>query len=191
MDRGSSDRPDVRSTVSIGVFAALIIAGSYVVVPLPFSPVPVALQSLFVLLSAVVLGPRRGVLTVLLFLGMGAVGLPVFAGGQGGPAHFLRPTAGYLLGYIPAAGAAGALAALGRNRSLAVRRRYDALAAAAGSLIIYAVGVPVLQLVTGMRPAAAVAAGILPFLPGDLLKVVVTAALAGRLRRRLEAGSDA
>ena len=179
-------RPDIRATIAIGVFAALIIAGSYVVVPLPFSPVPLALQSLFVLLAAVVLGPRRGTLTVLLFLGMGAVGLPVFAGGQGGPAHFLRPTAGYLLGYLPAAAVAGAIAAYGRGRAAAIRRRFDALAATTGSIIIYATGVPVLQLITGMNVPAALTAGLLPFVPGDLIKVVIAAALADRLRRAIE-----
>ena len=179
-------RPDIRSTIATGVFAALIIAGSYVVVPLPFSPVPLALQSLFVLLAAVVLGPRRGTLTVLLFLGMGAVGLPVFAGGQGGPAHFLRPTAGYLLGYLPAAAAAGTIAAYGRGRAPAIRRRFDALAAIAGSIIIYAIGVPVLQLITGMSLPAALSAGLLPFVPGDLIKVLVVAALADRLRRAID-----
>ncbi len=180
----------IRATVSVGVFAALIIAGSYIVVPLPFSPVPIALQSFFVLLAGLVLGPKWGAFTVFLYLSMGAVGLPVFAGGQGGPAHFLRPTAGYLVGYLPAVALAGAVAAIGRRASRKKQRALDALGAALGSLVIYAVGAPVLSRVTGMSMSAALAAGIVPFLPGDLIKVLVAATFADRLRRRF-AGPDA
>lgn len=174
----------IRATVSVGVFAALIIAGSYIVIPLPFSPVPIALQSFFVLLAGLVLGPKLGVYTVLLFLIMGAVGLPVFAGGQGGPAHFLRPTAGYLVGYLPAVAVAGAAAAAARGAGPGRRRAFDAVGALLASLVVYAVGAPVLSRVTGMSMSAALAAGILPFLPGDLVKVAVAVTFADRLRHR-------
>jgi biotin transport system substrate-specific component len=177
---------DIRTAVTTGVFAALIIAGSYIIIPLPMTPVPMVLQSMFVLTAGLVLGPKLGLLTVALYLGMGAIGLPVFAGGRAGPAHFLGPTAGYLVGYLPAVFTCGALSVLGRRRrSARTRRMIDFAAALAGTAVVYAVGVPVLARVTGMGLAAAISAGAVPFIPGDLLKVVVAAGAADRLRGHL------
>ena len=176
----------VRAAVSVGVFAALIVAGSYVSVPLPMTPVPVALQSLFVLLAALILGPKAGTLAVALFLAMGAIGLPVFAGGRGGPAHFFGPTGGYLLGYLPAAAVCGLLSQWGRRSgSIRVRTLIDAGAAAVGTAVLYACGVTVLAGVTGMTAPAAIAAGAVPFLIGDGVKIAVAAAVAPRVRERL------
>jgi biotin transport system substrate-specific component len=150
--------------------AALMAAGAYMVVPL--RPVPIVLQNLFVLLAGLLLGPAWGTASVLVYLALGAVGLPVFAGGGGGLAHFAGPTGGYLLGYVPAAAVAGALS---RRRNSAVA---DAWAATAAALVVYACGVPWLALVTRMSPTRALAAGLLPFLPGDALKVAVAVAVA-------------
>ncbi len=176
----------IRAAVSIGVFAALIVAGSYVSVPLPMTPVPVALQSLFVLLAALILGPKAGTLAVVLFLAMGAIGLPVFAGGRGGPAHFFGPTGGYLLGYLPAAAVCGIISRWGhRFASIRVRALIDAGAATIGTTVLYACGVTVLARVTGMTIPAAVAAGAVPFLIGDAVKIAVAAAVAPRVRERL------
>ena len=176
----------IRAAVSIGVFAALIVAGSYVSVPLPMTPVPVALQSLFVLLAALILGPKAGTLAVVLFLAMGAIGLPVFAGGRGGPAHFFGPTGGYLLGYLPAAAVCGIVSQWGRRfASIRVRTLIDAGAATVGTAVLYACGVTVLARVTGMTIPAAVAAGAVPFLIGDAVKIAVAAAVAPRVRERL------
>ncbi|TVQ98135.1 MAG: biotin transporter BioY, partial [Spirochaetaceae bacterium] len=176
----------IRRAVSVGVFAALIVAGSYVSVPLPVTPVPVALQSLFVFLAALILGPKAGTLAVALFLAMGAIGLPVFAGGRGGPAHFFGPTGGYLLGYLPAAAVCGIISQWGRRFvSTRTRALIDAAAATIGTAVLYASGVTVLARVTGMTAAAAIAAGAAPFLIGDAVKIAVAAAVAPRVRERL------
>jgi biotin transport system substrate-specific component len=92
------------------LFAALISAGAFVSVPLPFSPVPIVLQNFFVVLAGLVLGPLWGAFSVALFLLAGALGVPVFAGASGGIAVFARPTGGFLLGYLPGAFLSGLLA---------------------------------------------------------------------------------
>ncbi len=154
------------------VGASLLIAlSAQVVVPLPYSPVPVTGQTFAVLLAGALLGSRRGLLAVAAYLAQGAAGLPVFAGGTGGAFHFLGPTGGYLLGFLPAAWLVGRLAEAGWDRRL-----WSAAAAmAAGNMLILACGAAWLLPFAGAD--GAVAAGILPFLPGDLLKVALAAAL--------------
>ena len=142
----------------------LLALSSQAAIPLPFTPVPVTMQTLAVLLIGMVLGSRRGALSVLLWLGEGAVGLPVFATGLF--------TGGYLVGFVAAAALVGWLA----------ERRWDrrpgttVAAMAIGTLVIYAFGVAWLSLFVGF--GAALVQGVLPFLLGDALKIAAaTAAL--------------
>jgi biotin transport system substrate-specific component len=131
---------------------ALIIGGSLFValsgriaIPLPFSPVPITGQTLAVLLVGALLGSRRGASSLLLYLLQGAVGLPVFAGGMGGPAHLLAPTGGYLFGFVGAAFVAGLLAEQRWDRQV----QSNALAMLLGNLVIYAFGLPWLAYFVG------------------------------------------
>lgn len=163
-------REEISGAVRGALFVALITVGSYIVIPLPFSPVPIALQSGFVLLAGLMLPARWAVGSVLLYLFLGGVGLPLFAGGSGGLGHLVGPTGGYLLGYVPAVAATALIAA----DSLWPR----IVAATVGSLLIYAVGVPWLAIVQGLSPVQAISLGMVPFLPGDALKVVAAALLA-------------
>ncbi len=159
------------------VFAALISVGAYIAVPLPGTPVPIVLQNLFIMLAALLLGPRWGLAAVLLYLAMGALGLPVFSGGTGGIARFAGPTGGYLLGYLPATFAMGAISAAGGRR----RWWRDLLALLVGTAVIYAVGVPWLKTAIRGSWAKALTGGLLPFIPGDALKIAVAVPLAGRI----------
>ncbi len=163
------------TTVHIALFAALIAVGAYIVVPLPFSPVPLVLQNMLVLLAGALLGAKRGALAVALYLGLGTVGLPVFAGGAAGPATFLGPTAGYLVSYLPAAAICGVL-----TRGRPSRGRVLG-ASAVGAALILAGGSAGLVIVAGLQPLEAVMLGALPFLPGDALKVVAIAAVHRRV----------
>jgi biotin transport system substrate-specific component len=172
------DRLGLRSLVLASLLAALMAAGAYIAIPI--GPVPIVLQNLFVLLAGLLLGPAWGLASVLVYLFLGAVGLPVFSGGSGGIAHFAGPTGGYLLGYIPAVAVTGWLARRGKS-SVA-----DAWAATAGAMLVYAAGVPWLAMTTHMTAAKAATVGVLPFLPGDALKVAVAVAVARWARPLLD-----
>jgi biotin transport system substrate-specific component len=156
------------------LFAALCAAGAFIALPIPGSPIPVVIQNLFVVLAGLLLGPLWGSVSVLIFLVLGALGFPVFSGGRGGLAHFAGPTGGYILGYLVAAFVAGHIA---RKRGLL----RSALAASAGFLIILALGVLRLKLLKNVNWAKALAAGVLPFLPGDAVKAILAALVAAKL----------
>lgn len=154
--------------------AALLLAtllGAYVEVPLPFTPVPLTLQTFFVLLSGALLGRRWGLSVQGTYLGLGAAGFAAFAGASAGIFHLLGPTAGYLWAFP----AAAALAGWGfRSPRLAVR----AFSLAAGALLILVSGAAWLGWSLGLGPARAFLLGVAPFLPGEALKVFAVLAAA-------------
>jgi len=155
-------------------FAAATALSAYVRIPLPFSPVPLTLQTLFVLLAGVTLGASAGAASQVLYLAAGACGLPVFAGSAG----LAGPTAGYLLAFPLAALIAGLLARRRTRTALAV-------GLLGGTLCIYLLGSLWLALLSGGSLSAALAAGVLPFLPGDALKLAAVWSMAGLCRRAI------
>lgn len=159
------------------LFAALISVGAYIAIPIPGTPVPIVLQNFFIMLAGLLLGPAWGVIATMIYLVLGAIGLPVFAGGTGGIARFLGPTGGYLFGYIPA------VFIMGLISRLCPKRRWwlDAAALAAGCAVVYAIGVSWLKTAIGSSWEKAIAGGLLPFLLGDTVKAALAVLLAGRL----------
>ncbi|AFG37069.1 biotin transporter BioY [Spirochaeta africana] len=163
---------------------AAIAAGSYISVPA--GPVPFTLQTMFVLLTGLVLIPGWAAAALGAYLLMGGFGLPVFSAGSGGVGHLLGPTGGYLWAFLPAAVIIAWLQRVCENcipqtsriRTAAV----DLLTVIVGTLIIYAGGVTQLAAVTGMAPGEAVAAGMLPFLMGDVIKMAAAVACAALMR---------
>jgi biotin transport system substrate-specific component len=169
-----------RDLAYIALFAALT-AALGLVPPIPLGPVPITAQTLGVMLAGSVLGAKRGFLALLLFLVLVAIGLPVLPGGHGGLAVFAGATAGYLVGWPLGALVVGLL-------TEGVWTRYHlgwGLAAnvLGGILVIYAVGVPVLRAITGLGWVDAVRLGALVFIPGDLVKAGIAAAVAVQVRR--------
>ena len=159
------------------VFAALIIVLGTVIVPLP-GGVPITGQTLGVMLAGLVLGPRLAPLSVGLVLALAAVGLPVLAGGRGGLGVFVGPSAGYLFGWIAGVVVIGLLMRTGRFTWWR-----SALAALVGGVLtVYAFGIPIQALVTGV-PLGPTALSSLAFLPGDLIKVVAATLVVVALRR--------
>lgn len=166
------------------IFGASILTGlaAQIAIPLPFTPVPVTGQTFAVLLSGAVLGWRRGFAAQALYLVEGALGLPVFAGGAAGPQVFAGPTAGYLIAFPLAAALTGWLAERAWDR----RSFTMFVAMLLGSTVIFALGA------TGLAhfmPASQVfAAGVVPFIPGDLIKTSLAALVFPRVWRRMARG---
>ena len=153
--------------------SVLIALSAQIAVPLPFTPVPVTGQTFAILVVGMALGARRGALAVMAYLMEGASGLPVFAGGTGGMAVLMGPTAGYLFGFIPAAFATGWLAEKGWDRNAIS----TALAMAIGNAIIYVPGLTVLGTMLNATPSVTLGYGFLPFYMGDLVKLALAAAV--------------
>lgn len=159
-----------RSFALVVAFSLLTALAAQIAVPLPFTPVPLTGQVFAVLLTGALLGSRLGALAMLAYLAEGAAGLPFFFGGRGGAAHLLfSPTAGYLFAYPVAAFATGYLAERGWDR-----RYFRALAAMAiGSAVILFGGWA--GLLRFFSPAQAFAQGVVPFIPGDVIKIALAA----------------
>ena len=164
--------------VLAALMAALTAVGAYIYVPI--GPVPIVLSTLFVILSGLLLGSRWGLISMALYLLVGAIGIPVFAGGKGGFAYFLGPTGGYLFGYLISAWITGLLSE--RSNRLFV---WDVTAVVIGSLILYGCGVLWLKVVTQMSWPKTLLVGVIPFLVGDAIKASVAVILARSVRPML------
>lgn len=163
----------IRAALLVAAGVALTALAAQLAFKLPWSPVPYTGQTAAVLLVGTALGWRLGAMSMLLYVAAGVGGAPVFSQGGHGVEQLLGITGGYLLGFVLAAALVGRLAQRGWDRSPASA----AALMAAGNLVIYAVGVPVLALVAGMSPLAAAWSGALVFLPWDAFKIVLAAGL--------------
>ena len=168
-----------RRTLTAALFVLLTTVGAYVAVPVPWTPVPMTLQPLFVLLSGLVLGPRAGAASMAAYVLLGLSGVPVFAAIPAGPAALAGPTGGFILAFPLAAGVCGWLA--GPRDSGAPRLL---LALAAGLFVIYLAGAAQLALLTGAAPVAVFRSAVLPFAFGDAIELLVAMVIALRLRSR-------
>jgi biotin transport system substrate-specific component len=171
----------VSASIGVVAFVVMTALGAQVRIPLPFTPVPITLQTFFVHLAGATLGPALGPLSQSVYLMVGAAGLPVFAGGGSGLSYLLQgATSGYLIGFVMAPALVGWL----------IRRREDPgilwilASLAAGSLVIYACGVSWLAWSLHLSPGSAIAKGMLPFLAGDVVKTCAAAGLFRSYRRR-------
>jgi len=175
----ASTRPTIlRRGLAIGIGALIVALSAQVIVPVAFSPVPITLQPLAVLAVGGLLGGPAGLGALLLYIALGVLGLPVFAGGGSGMLRLMGPTGGYLLAFPVAAGFTGALVspvlAAGAIKASGVLRVL--LVCALGMAIIHIGGVAQLAILGG-DTSLALRIGLIPFLTGDLLKVGLAAAL--------------
>jgi biotin transport system substrate-specific component len=162
----------------LGREVALILGGSLLIalaaqlrVALPFSPVPITGQTFAVLLLGALYGSKRGPATVATYLALGVMGLPVFAGGASGAARLIGPTAGYLGGFLVAAFVVGLLSERGWDR----KPWTTAVSMIIGSAVIFVTGVLWLSRFVGWP--AVLSTGVIPFLPGDALKIALATLL--------------
>ena len=150
---------------------------------MPFSPVPLTAQTLMVNLIAFLLTPVEAVITMLVYLLVGLIGLPVFSGGMGGPAKLFGATGGYLFSWLPAVFAISWLK--GKQYHFI---RYSVSAIVVGMLIIYGVGSVYMKFVTGMPWSGVLGAAVIPFIPLDIFKCLLAAFLAKPIRTALYRG---
>lgn len=170
---GGATRSALLSAVLIVSGAALTALAAQVSFVAPWTSVPYTLQTGSVLLVGTALGWRRGALSMVLYVAAGAIGLPVYAQGDAGLSRLLGSTGGYLVGFVMAAAVVGWLAERGWDRSPLTMLGMMAI----GTLVIYAIGVPVLALVLPLPLPDAVNLGALVFAPWDALKAAVAAGL--------------
>jgi biotin transport system substrate-specific component len=185
----TATRPDfwMRTAGIVLAGSALVAVCAHIALPLYFTPVPLSLAPFAVLVLGLLLTPRLAAATLGAYLAEGAAGLPVFTPSPltpGGLAHLLGPTGGYLLAYPFAA---ALISFLWRRSGRGFGRAL--VSAGAGNLAILACGALWLAALTHLSAFTAVSVAVLPFLPGDALKVVAAAALAAgfqRLRRHAD-----
>ena len=162
-----------RNVALVVGLTALTALSAQVSIPLPFTPVPLTLQTFAVLAGAAALGAERAVLAQVLYITLAVAGLPVLAGGASGRAEVIGATGGYLLGFVIASYVVGRISAAGASTKTST----TALAYVAGSLVIYGFGAPWLAYSTSNTIGWAIANGVVPFLIGDAIKAVAAGAV--------------
>ena len=168
-------------TIGALVFVILTTLGAFVRIPLPFSPVPITLQTFFVLLSGAFLGSNLGVLSQLSYILLGLSGLPIFSGAGSGILYIFGPTAGYLFGFVLAALFVGKYIKYSNDNSF-----YAFCLLCLGDLIILSCGILWLKILFGYSLTKLLFIGFIPFIPGDLLKALIASALYLKLKSRLK-----
>lgn len=163
----------VRNAALVLGLTALTAISAQIAIPLPFTPVPLTLQTFAVLVGAAALGAERAVLAQVLYITLAVAGAPVMAGANGGREAVMGATGGYLIGFVLASYVVGRIASRGATTKIST----TALAYIAGSATIYLIGAPWLAYTTGNTMAWAIANGVVPFLIGDAIKAVAAGAV--------------
>ncbi len=174
--QSNRSNPSVKNLVFTAMFAALIAVCS--IISVPIGAVPVTLQTFAICLSAAMLGWKRGFFAVLVYLLLGAIGVPVFAGMTGGFGILAGPTGGYLIGFIPTALIVGFVADKTNRRLLPLTA-----AMVVGVLVCYAFGTFWFMAVTGRGFVEALTLCVVPFLAFDAAKIAVAVILSNRLSK--------
>ena len=177
----NSETGTSKKIVFTALFAALTAVCGFISIPVPGTPIPIVLQNMLVVLTGLMLGPVWGVAATVLFLAAGALGLPVFSGGTGGVARLMGPTGGFLYGYALATLVAGLIAQ---------RPKYGArtpvlrlvLATVLGFVVMYIPGVLHFMRVMDKTFSQTMTLCVIPYIPGDIIKMVVAVLLSSKLR---------
>lgn len=162
----------------MALMVAMNCVSAYIIIPLPFSLSPLALQTMIVNLTGYVLNAKQAFMTMLVYLLVGLAGVPVFTGGSAGPGKLFGPTGGYIIGFLFTA----VFLAYFRGEKYNFKR-YALLGCVIGIPLIYVFGVVQLKLITGMGWDKAIITGALPFIPLDIVKCLAAAVIAGPINR--------
>ena len=169
----------LKGMVYASMFGAITALGAYIIIPVPL--VPITMQTFFVSLAAALLGGRLGALSQVIYILIGILGFPVFAGGKAGLGVLLGPTGGYLVGFVAGAYDMGRLIEARETPGFV----WMVYAMIIGHVAVYALGVGQLVLVAKISFAKALAIGVLPTLPGGILKIVAAAFVALKVRGKI------
>ena len=175
-----ANRDRIKKLTYTALFASLIIVGGYIAIPVPMSPSPVAFADMFVIMAGLYLGFRMSLACVGVYILLGALGAPVFAGFTGGLGILLSPRGGFIFGFLVTAGFCGLISG---GRQLSFRLTLATITAA--TILLFAIGVTTARLFFMESWAAAITAMFLPFIPGNVLKIVVIMLLEKSLRPHL------
>lgn len=175
--RGASVNKTAEMT-KMALMVAMNCVSAYIIIPLPFSLSPLALQTLIVNLTGYVLNAKQAFMTMLVYLLVGLAGVPVFTGGSAGPGKLFGPTGGYIIGFLFTA----VFLAYFRGEKYSFKR-YALLGCVIGIPLIYVFGVVQLKLITGMGWDKAIMTGALPFIPLDIVKCLAAAVIAYPINR--------
>lgn len=175
--RGASVNKTAEMT-KMALMVAMNCVSAYIIIPLPFSLSPLALQTLIVNLTGYVLNAKQAFMTMLVYLLVGLAGVPVFTGGSAGPGKLFGPTGGYIIGFLFTA----VFLAYFKGEKYNFKR-YALLGCVIGIPLIYVFGVVQLKLITCMPWDKAILTGALPFIPLDIVKCLAAAVIAGPINR--------
>ncbi|MBD5464671.1 MAG: biotin transporter BioY [Lachnospiraceae bacterium] len=172
---------NTKALALIGVMAAVTCVMGPLSIPLPFSPVPISLTNLAVYFSVYILGMKKGSISYIIYLLIGFVGLPVFSSFTGGPGKLLGPTGGYLIGFLFMAVICGVFIDKWPDNIY-----LGFLGMVIGTLVMYVFGTVWLAYQAGLSLQNALIAGVIPFIPGDLAKIVIAMLIGPRITKRLK-----
>ncbi|MCM1167507.1 MAG: biotin transporter BioY [Ruminococcus sp.] len=173
---------NVRSMVFMALFAALICIAGPMSMPLPGGLIPISMGTFAIYLTGALLGGKRGTVSVVVYILLGTVGLPVFTNFMGGFAKVMGPTGGYIIGYIPLVLITGIFADIPSKKHWTMPAGM-----ALGTVVMYAFGTAWYMIMTGAPLAAALVDCVVKFIPGDTVKIVVAVVIAVPLKSRLTA----
>lgn len=165
--------------IKIALMAALVSTLSYVSIPVP--PVPFTAQTIAVMLTGLLLAPMDAMLSILIFIFLGAIGVPVFSNGSSGLGIIFGPTGGYIFGFLFSAGFISYFKGKAVNLT-----RYFIVTLVGGILVVYLIGVPWLAVSYNMDLMSAIKAGAIPFLIGDFIKVIVASLVGVKINEALQ-----
>ena len=175
----------IKDITQIGIFTALTAIGAFISIPI--GPVPISLQTFFVLLSGIILGSRKAMLSQIVYVMLGLIGLPIFTGFSGGFQAIFKPSFGFIIGFIIAAYVVGKIA---ENKSNSIK--YMSIAVITGSIIMYIVGIPYMYYILNIILSKSLdiiqimKIGMFMFIPGDILKAIVVVFIGKKLQGKLQ-----
>ena len=166
----------------IAVMAAITCILGPLSIPIPISPVPISLTNLAIYLTVCLLGWKFGTISYLIYLLIGIAGLPVFSGFSSGFAKLLGPTGGYLIGFIPMAIICGFAFEKFSNHGMQI------VGLAIGTIVAYIFGTAWLAIAAHLTYYQALHAGVIPYIPGDLVKIILVVLAGPIVKKRLQSG---